>query len=175
MSVTDKLFLHILLLLLHCSFLVPREYSLSQVRDELALSSARAVDLFLHILLLLLPLSWLVPREYSLSQVWDELALSSARAVDLLLLILLWTGWSIGKMGQRQTYWLTHSLTQSQSKVQTQPSCRMGWVKKCQIILSVQNHIYWCIYILYCTVLYNILYRYHIETVSAVHRILLIS
>ena len=33
------------------SHLVPREYSLSQVRDELALSSARAVDLLLLILL----------------------------------------------------------------------------------------------------------------------------
>ena len=64
--------------------------------------------LFLHILLLLLHCSYLVPREYSLSQVRDELALSSARAVDLLLLILLWTGWSIGKMGQIHTDLHTH-------------------------------------------------------------------
>ena len=63
--------------------------------------------LFLHILLFLLPLSLLVPREYSLSQVRDELALYTARATDLHLLILLWAGWSIGKMGQRQTHTLT--------------------------------------------------------------------
>ena len=50
-DVKDKLFLHIPLLLLHCSYLVPMEYCLSQVRDEQALSSARAVDLFLVILL----------------------------------------------------------------------------------------------------------------------------
>ena len=81
--------------------------------------------LFLHILLLLIYCSYLVPREYSLSQVQDELALSSARAIDLLLLILLWTGWSIGKMGQRQTDRQTHS----QGEVLTQPSWRMGWVK----------------------------------------------
>ena len=44
------LFLHILLLLLHYSYLVPREYSHSQVWDELVLSSARAVDLLLILL-----------------------------------------------------------------------------------------------------------------------------
>ena len=48
-NVRDKPFLHILLLLL--SWLVPREYSLWQFWDELALSFARAVDLFLLILL----------------------------------------------------------------------------------------------------------------------------
>ena len=50
-DVRDKPFLYILLLLLPLSWLVPREYSLSQVWDELALSSARATDLLLHILL----------------------------------------------------------------------------------------------------------------------------
>ena len=34
----DKLFLYIFHLLLHCSYFVPREYSPTQVRDELALS-----------------------------------------------------------------------------------------------------------------------------------------
>jgi len=64
--------------------------------------------LFLYILLLLLHCSYLVPREYSHSQVRDDLALSSARATDLLLLILLWTGWSIGEMGQILTHRHTH-------------------------------------------------------------------
>ena len=51
----------------------PREYSPTQVRDELALFSARAVDLFLHILLLLLHCSYLVPREYSPTQSLQEM------------------------------------------------------------------------------------------------------
>ena len=114
----------------HCSKLVPREYSPTQVRDELALSSARAVDLFLHILLLLLHCSYLVPREYSLSQVRDELALSSARAVDLFLLILLQIGWSIGKMGQGQT----HSHTDRHTGRSTDPAILwMGWVKRIKL------------------------------------------
>ena len=76
----DKPFL-LILLLLPQSLLVPREYSLSQVQDELALSSARAVDLFL---LILLWIGWSIGKSVRHSQTHTVWITDPA---------ILWMGW----------------------------------------------------------------------------------